>query len=206
MEFREFLNLFKKYKLIFGIILATVIIIGFIWSSYQSRFYLGSMAINISRENSQSTEIISQQYDQFYRLQADEKFGDNIVNWSKDLGFIDVVKKEFTQRDDWNKIIQIKATKLSSSYIKVDFKTKDYQSAFLLGKILENKIKAKNQELNSNQKEGWFKLIIDEAYVAKNDFNIYKVFLISLFLGLFLGLFGVLMRHYFNLSTNENRN
>jgi uncharacterized protein involved in exopolysaccharide biosynthesis len=206
MELKEFLKLFKKYKVTFFFILALFILGGFFWNSYQSQFYLGSMAVNISREN-YSVEKDQQQYDQFYRLQADEKFGDNIVNWVKDPGFINIIEKEFAKKDDWSKVVGgVRATKLSSSYVKIDFKTKDHQSAFLLGKILENKLKTKNQALNSDQESGWFKLVIDEAYIAKNQFNIYRVFFISFILGVLIGFFGILMRYYLNFSTNENRN
>lgn len=205
MELREFLKLFKKYKITFGAILLLSILMGFFWHNYQSKFYLGSMAINISREG--DSEKNSQEYDHFYRLQADEKFGKNIVNWTQDPGFVNDVRKDFIEKDgDWGKIKQIKAVQLSSSYLKVDFKTESPQSAVLLGKVLEKKLKTKNQELNPRDNQDWFKLVIDQTYVTKNVFNLQAVLLVATFLGLLFGVLGVLLRHYFNFSANENRN
>lgn len=205
MELIEFLKLFKKHKIIFWFILLLIIFIGFIWQNYQSKFYLGSMAINISREK----DLIknNQQYDYFYRFQADEKFARNIISWIEDLGFIDIVRKEFIKEDgDWSKIKRIKATQLSTSYIKIDFKTEDAQSAVLLGKILERQLKIKNQELKPKESQNWFKLIIDKTHVIKNIFDISLVLAVATFLGLLLATFGVLLRHYFNFLADENRN
>lgn len=205
MELREFLKLFKKYKFTFGAVLLLAVLVGFFWHSYQSKFYVGSMAVNISREG--DLEKDSQQYDHFYRLQADEKFGKNIINWIQDPGFVNNIRKDFIGEDgDWGKIKQIKAVQLSSSYLKINFKTEDPQSAVLLGKVLEKNLKTKNQGLNSGENQNWFKLMIDQAHVTKNVFNLYAVLLVATFLGLLFGILGVLLRHYFNSSANENRN
>ncbi len=205
MELKEFLKLFKKYKFTFGLILLGVVFVGFFWYNYQSKFYISSMAINISREG--DLEKDNQEYDHFYRLQADEKFGKNIINWIQDPGFINNVRKDFIEKGgDWGKFKQIKIVQLSSSYLKVTLKTKNSQSAVLLSKVLEKNLKTKNQGLNPKEKQNWFKLVIDQVHVTKNVFNLYMVLLVATFLGLLFGILGVLLRHYFNSSANENRN
>ncbi len=198
MELKEFLNLVKKYRITFGLIVLGVFFLGLIIYNQQRKIYLGSIAINISRED--KTIINDCQYDQFYRLEADEKFGKNVVNWVSDPGLMERNRKDFgkVRKGDWSDLSKIKATQLSSNYIKVEFQSKSSQSATIFGKVLENNLIQQTQQLKSNQGDkGWFKLVIDDVRVEKNNISIYLILLISICLGFSLGIFGVLLRYYF---------
>ncbi len=205
MEFIEFLNLIRKYFTIFLILFLILFFGGLFFYKQQSQIYLGSVAVNISREG--QVETGDYQYDQFYRLEADEKFGKNIVNWLGDPGMINLNKVEFEKlrRGSWIDIYKIKAIQSSANYIKIEFKSKTSRSAFAFGNILKKTLNKKTQQLNVGQdKNNWFKLIIDDPQVSKNQVNIYLVLVVTICLGVLAGIFGVLIRHYF--SKNENRN
>jgi|GEM_PF-4064557 capsular polysaccharide biosynthesis protein len=203
MELSEFLKLLKKNLGLFLMTVFVFVFAGLIFYQYQSQKYIGTIAVNISREG--KNENKNYQYDQFYRLQADEKFGQNVVNWVSDQGFREENRKDFNQEQEgaWKNISKIKALQLSANYIKITFISEDFQSAFSLAKVLKENLQEKNQEINFNESENWFKLIIDEPYISKNSLNIYFVFLSTLILGTFFGITGVLFKNYFK---NENRN
>ncbi len=208
MEFRDFLNLMKKHLVIFWLIFLGVVVIGLVIYNQQNKLYLGSIAINITREGSLNSNK-DYQYDQFYRLQADEKFGKNIINWVGDPGLMAISRKEFKKlkKGKWEDIFKIKTTQLSANYVKVDFKSKTSKSAVVFGEALKKSLNNKNQQLNTGQnKNNWFKLIIEDTQVAKNNINIFFVLLVLSCFGILLGVFGVLVKYYFNFSENENRN
>ena len=142
---------------------------------------------------------LNYQYDQYYRLQADEKFGKNIINWIDDLAFIETNRADFekVRRDQWQNISGIKATQLSANYLKVEYKAKDFESAVLFSRILKNNLKKKNQALNVGQEKNWFELVTDDAYVTKNNPNKFISIFVLLVFGSLLGILGVLLRHYF---------
>ena len=206
MELKEFVEVFKKYFYTFVIVFAIVLLAGLIWRNFQAKFYLASVAVNISREGQVKNK--DYQYDQFYQLQADEKFGKNIVNWLGDPGFLEASKHDFktTKIGKQTEIYKLKATQLSSNYIKVEYKTKNPQAAVLFGKILKKNLNDKNEKLNIGGNENWFKLIIDDAHVEKSHIGLTPFLIVLSVLGSLFGLLGVLLRHYFNFSENENRN
>jgi len=206
MELNEFLRLLKNNLGIFLVVLLFFVLGGLVFYQYQARFYIGTIAVNISREG--KNENRDYQYDQFYRLQADEKFGQNIVNWVSDRGFLEDNRKDFNQKKsgEWQAISKIKAIQLSSNYIKITFQAKDSQSADVFGEILKENLKKQNKKINFNKSQNWFKLVIDKACVNQKDLNIYFVFALASALGIFFGILTVLLIDYFNYYKNENRN
>jgi hypothetical protein len=205
MELKEFLNLIKKSPITFVVLFLIVFFTGLLWYDKESKLYQGSVAINISRGDKDLME--DYQYDQFYRLQADEKFGKNVVSWVGDPGLMELSRKDFVRirKEGWGDISKVKAIQSAPNYVKVQFKSKTQQSAVIFGKILGKNLNKKTQELNIDQDEkNWFKLTANDVYVAKNLVNVYFVLIVSACLGLLLGIFGVLIMHYF--SGNENRN
>jgi len=205
MELIEFFNLIKKHLVVFIVIFLIVFFGGLIWHDKETKLYQASVTINLSREG--QLEILDYQYDQFYRLQADEKFGKNVVSWVGDPGLMAAIKESFIgfEKGSWSDISRIKTKQLASSYIKVEFKSKTSQSAIVFGEALGRTLDKKTQQLNIQQAEKkWFKLIIDKTQVVKNDVNTFLVLLSFSCFGILLGVFGVLIIYYF--SENENRN
>ena len=204
MELKEFLALIRKYRITFFMIILVVFFLGLVIYNQQRKIYLGSIAVNISREDKMI--INGYQYDQFYRLEADEKFGKNVVNWIGDPGLMELNRKDFMKvhKGNWSDISKTKAVQLSANYIKVSFKSKTLSSATVFGKVIKNNLNRKTQQLKSDQRDkNWFKLVIDDVQVGKNNVNIYLISLISICLGVLSGIFGVLLRYYFEKTLKK---
>jgi hypothetical protein len=114
------------------------------------------------------------------------------------------VEFEKIKRGSWDDISKIKAIQASANYIKIEFKSKTPRSALVFGKVIKKNLIRKTEQLNVGQeKNNWFKLIIDEPQVSRNNVNFYLVLVATICLAILLGILGVLLRHYF--SKDENR-
>lgn len=206
MELKEFIDLLKNNIKVFWLILIGAIFVGLGIFNYQKSFYVASIGVDIAREKENIKDSPNYQYDQFYRLQADEKFGQNIVSWLEDPSFNNLNQKDFEkgQVGEWSDISGIKVFQPSANYLKIDFKSKNPLSAHLFGKVLKENLKERTEQLNFSQSDNWFKLIFSQTYVAKNNPNIYIFLIVSILLGSFLGFLAVLFKDYF--QKNENRN
>lgn len=204
MELIELFNLIKKNQVVFAGVFLLVFLSGLFFYHQQNQIYLASMAINISREKQNANQ--DYQYDQFYRLQADEKFGQNIVNWVGDSGLMNNSKEDFIAlgKGNWEDISKVKAVQASSNYIKVEFKSKTPSSALVFGKVLKENLNKKNQQLGGDKEQNnWFKLIIDDTQVVKNKVNFPFFLITTILLAILMGIFGVLLAHYFDKASKN---
>jgi capsular polysaccharide biosynthesis protein len=205
MELKEFIELLKSNLKLFLLILIGAVLISLVIFNYQKNLYIASIGVDIAREKEVPINNGDYQYDQFYRLQADEKFGQNIVSWLEDSSFNNLNRKDFekSQIGSWGDVFGIKASQPSANYLKISFKSKDPRSAHLFGKVLKENLKERTGQLNFSQSDNWFKLIFSETYVTQNNPNIYIFLIVSFLLGFFLGFLAVLFKDYF--QKNENR-
>ena len=81
MELREYIAIFNKYQKTFLITLVLCVTIGVGTYVLQPVRYATEVMLNVTRKGVQQTT--DYRYDDFYRLQADEKFGETIVEWLK---------------------------------------------------------------------------------------------------------------------------
>lgn len=206
MELKEFIELLKNNSKVFLLILIGSIFVGLGIFNYQKSFYVASIGVDIAREKEISSNDNDYEYDQFYRLQADEKFGQNIVSWLEDPSFNNLNRKDFEkgQVGNWEDIFGVKVSQPSTNYLKINFNSKDPRSAHLFGKVLKENLKEKTEQLNFSQSNNWFKLIFSETYVTQNNPNIYIFLIVGALLGSFLGFLTILFKDYF--QKNENRN
>jgi capsular polysaccharide biosynthesis protein len=82
MELKEYINIIKKELKLFISITVIIILAAFAYFYLRPVSYLASLTLNITRLGSQETPDFK--YDDFYRLQADEKFAETLVQWLKD--------------------------------------------------------------------------------------------------------------------------
>ena len=79
MELREFIGIFvKDRKVFFGIIFAAALL-GALVFRFQPERYETALTLNVARTEADTAS--DYKYDQFYRLQADERFADTVVRW-----------------------------------------------------------------------------------------------------------------------------
>ncbi len=79
MEFKEWLDIFRKRTRMMITVILGCIAVGVLWYVFQPRGLAADLTLNVTRIGSQETS--DYKYDDFYRLQADERFADTVVRW-----------------------------------------------------------------------------------------------------------------------------
>ncbi len=199
MELKELLKLLKEKRKIFFVVCFGVIFLSLGWLLVKKTQYQASMALHIARNEVSQAE--QYQYDQYYRLLADEKFADTIVRWADDP---QIARKIFSDAEieikgnnlgNFSKLI--KAEKLSPNFIRFSFSAKNKENAEKIALSVEKNFVEKNNLLNQNsQDKNWFMLVFDKAIIIEHRINPFLVLVISAIAGAFLGFFSVLFHHY----------
>jgi capsular polysaccharide biosynthesis protein len=199
MELKEYLKILrKKIKLFLGIVLLFLLVIPS-YFIFQSKSYEVSLNLDITRAGSQKSK--NYKFDDFYRLQADEKFADTIVEWLKSPSVVSEIWEKAEQANADLSFKQLKkmfrANKVSSQVIAVNFSVKNKKEAGKIARAIEVVINKNTQELNKNQQqENWFEIIIRGPIVKLKSYNLALIYGLSLVAGLFFGFWIVLMKHY----------
>lgn len=191
MELKEFLAIFqKRANLFFGIILAALVL-GALFFFFQPAKYRAELVLNVTRSGQEKTA--DYQYDDFYRLQADERFADTVVRWLEAENIRNEIKKEADVSDSFEMV----AKRLSSQMIDVEISAADRRTVEKLTPAVSKVINLEADKLNEwQQKENWFKVIGDEAGVDLAIWAWHEIILIALGLGIFVAFWAVLIRHY----------
>ena len=170
------------------------------WSVRASQTYSASLLLNISRTETQSTA--DYRYDQFYRLQADDKFAETIVEWLKAPGVAqDIFAKAGINSDqktmrDLSKSFQ--AEKLSSNLVSVRYSTEtsDESAQNCSGNFVRS-FPTKPKSLNSDARDpNWFQVNTSNLIVLKNTQDLRLNLGIAALVGLFLGALLAFGKHY----------
>ncbi len=199
MELKEYLNIIKKHQQLF---FGTIIIIALVVLGY---FYLlpvrydASLTLNVTRAGSQETT--DYKYDDYYRLQADERFVDTIVEWLKSPRVVSDIYAAANMESDSSaagKLSKnITAEKRSSQIVAVSFSASTASDAQKISAGIAKVVIENTNLLNNDQKENtWFEIVSAAPVIAKYQPNYKIILLASLLLGIFLGFWGVLIKHY----------
>lgn len=200
MELKEYLKIFKDNLKLFVSVIVIVILGTFAYFTLKPVSYSASLALNITRIGSQK-ETTDYRYDDFYRLQADEKFSETIVEWLKNprtatdiLSKADVDVNSLSLRK-LSKVFV--AEKLSSQIVAVSFSANDKKSAQKISDAVLEIISKNTEALNKNQNEDtWFEVVAQNPVIIQDRFSPFILFLASLAMGMFLGFWIVLIKHY----------
>lgn len=200
MELRDYLRIWKEQKKVFWAIVLFSVLAAVIWQQSQSVSYQATLLLNIGREGKQET--LDYTYDSFYRLQADERFADTVVRW---LGAPRVVEdiygtagldaKRVSTRDLKNIFV---AKRLSSQVIEVTYADADVRTSQKVSESMVSVLNAYTESLNKENKESnWFVVIGSDPVIRDARAPLVSAMAIGLALGLFIGFWGALSRHYF---------
>lgn len=203
MDLRDYLKIFKKNIFVFLLTLLIVIGTGAAYKRYKESkpvTFGVSLLLNVTRSGIQTTD--DYRYDSFYRLQADERFADTVVRWLELPRIVTNIYNEtgIVSGDiSLRKLSKIfKSRRLSSQVIEVTFESKSAREAQDISESLTKAINQESKLLNQYQKEdNWFKIIGDEPVIKENRLEWKDVLLLSAILGLFLGVWATLIKHYF---------
>jgi capsular polysaccharide biosynthesis protein len=161
--------------------------------------YSTSLALNITRSGAQQTP--DYKYDDFYRLQADEKFAETIVKWLQDPRTVaDIYTTAGLEVSDFS-IKQLAKSfasqKLSSQFVSVSFSARSFDSAKKISDAIVNVVSKNTEELNKNQKENtWFQVVAQDPVITRDKISPLILLLASLLVGIFLAFWVVLIIHY----------
>jgi uncharacterized protein involved in exopolysaccharide biosynthesis len=199
MELRELINLFKKEKVLFGCILSGFLVIGLLWVALEPKRFESNILITIGRtEGGQDQAVSDYQYDNYYRLQADERYGDTLVRL---LATPQVTRDIFEGADLANATPAgtfFEGRKLSSQIVEITFTDTDKSKLAPLGVSLTQVLNRYTSELQSQTdgQKNWFRIVASEPVITDARTSTAQVFGIALFFGLFIGFWAVLIKHY----------
>jgi len=199
MELREYYKILKSNIAVISYTVAIAVIVAYAWSVRVSQSYNTSLLLNISRTSSQSTS--DYRYDQFYRLQADDKFAETIVEWLKSPGVSsDIFEKAGISSDQKTRLDlskSFKAEKLSSNLIGVKYSTETNDAAEKIAPAISAIISDKAKTLNSDARDpNWFQINASNLIILKNIQNLPLNLSVAALAGLFLGALLAFGKHY----------
>ncbi len=205
MELREYYKILKNNFSILVTTIAVFLVIAYAWTVRVSQSYIASVALNISRNDIQSTA--DYRYDQYYRIEADEKFSDTV----EQLFRIPGVAQEIFSRAQVNKNYTLgqlrksfKATKLSPELVEVHYTCDSKETADKISEAIASVVSERVKSLNKNSSDDtWFSIIPSNYIVSKNDQNIYLNLGVAFIGGLLVGILLAFFKHYL---TNEEQN
>lgn len=194
MELKEYIQIFRKnIKVFFGTIII-VLLLGVGLYFFLPDNHKTHLSIDVTRAGKRVGAVYQEQNDEFYRLQADERFADTVVRWLGSPRF----QSDIALESGIDEGLNLKAKRLSSQMIEVTYVTESASQSQKVADLILDAVNEKSKKLNEDQKiSNWFKVVADEPYISKNKINFYKMLGISLSLGIFFGFWMVFVFHYF---------
>ena len=199
MELKEY---YKILKLNISMVIYTIIIIvviAYAWSVRASQAYSASLLLNISRTETQSTS--DYRFDQFYRLQADDKFAETMVEWLKSPGVAKDIFDKAGVSSDQKTMRQLsksfQAEKLSSDLVGIQYSTQTADEASKIAPAIASVAAEKTKSLNAGARDpNWFEATTSNLIVLKNTQDLRINLGIAVLVGLFLGALLAFGKHY----------
>ena len=186
MELKAFLVIFVKYKKIFWQIIAGSLFCGVVFFLLQKPSFESALTLNVTRNDTQQTTEYT--YDDFYRLQADERFADTVVQWIKSSFVINQIQTVHGN---------LEAKRLSSQVIAVTYVTSTEKSAPIVAEQLITLLNTESQKLNEKQNhKDWFIIIGSAPVVRDHTFSLLFLMGLSCAIGFFIAFWVVLFVHY----------
>ncbi|MFA6194019.1 MAG: hypothetical protein WC726_04120 [Parcubacteria group bacterium] len=199
MELGEYYRIFKSNipVVIYTAIIAVVA--AYAWSVRQSQTYSASLLLNVSRTETQSTA--DYRYDQFYRLQADDKFSETIVSWLKSPGtaknIFDKAGVSSDQKTMRNLSKSFQAEKLSSNLVSVRYSTETNEESGKIAPAIASVVSEKTKALNTDVRDpNWFQISTSDLIILKNTQDLRINLGIAALVGFFLGTLLAFGKHY----------
>ena len=199
MELKEYYKILKSNfsVLIYTAIIAVVAV--YSWSVRQSQTYSASLLLNIDRTETQSTS--DYRYDQFYRLQADDKFAETVVEWLKSPGIakniFDKAGLSSDQKTMRNLSKSFQAEKLSSNLVGVRYSTQTNDESGKIAPAIASVVSEKTKALNADARDpNWFQVAASDLIILKNTQDLRVNLVIAALVGFFLGTLLAFGKHY----------
>lgn len=199
MELKEYYKILKSnISVIIYVVLIAVVAV-YAWSVRVSQTYSASLLLNISRTEFQPSS--DYRYDQFYRLQADEKFAETIIGWLKMPGVTKDIFDRAGINTDEKSMRQLgksfRAEKLSVDLVGVKYETQTEDEAKKIANAASAVISEKTKSLNAEARDSnWFKVDMSNLVILKNTQDLRVNLAIAVLAGIFIGTLFAFVKHY----------
>ncbi|MCX6762281.1 MAG: Wzz/FepE/Etk N-terminal domain-containing protein [Candidatus Moranbacteria bacterium] len=199
MELREYYKILKSNMSVVIYTAIIAIIIAYAWSVKQSQTYSASILLNIGQTETQSTA--DYRYDQFYRLQADDKFAETVVEWLKTPGIAKNIFDKAGVSSDQKTMRSLsksfQAEKLSSNIVGIRYSTQNNDEAEHIAPAVSSIISEKTKSLNADARDpNWFQINASDLIILKNTQDLRINLGIAALVGLFFGILLAFGKHY----------
>lgn len=193
MELAEYIRIFWKHRQLFVKTVAGFCAVALVVFLIQPVRYRAEITMNVARSGERATTEYS--YDDFYRLQADERFADTVVRWLESPRIVTSIARESKLTDS----LSFQADRLSSQVIRVRYVTRDEASAKRIAPAMFDVLNAETESLNNGvaTTAGWFALTGEVPSIVDGRIS-WKILLGGgAFLGVFFGFFATMLKEYF---------
>lgn len=193
MEISDYLAMIKKNIVVFIVmIVAFGGLTGYSTSS-QKPVYQTSIAIDITRHQSQKqTDVDYFQYDNYYNTQAAGAISNNIAGWFSSASVVSEIfvtagyERPEGSLKDISKIFTAKKKVADSSVIDISYSSDDAAKANDLIKRAGEIVKLKIAEYNKTDSSGSFDVFVSEPVVVEMPKMVVLNSIIAAIIGLFL--------------------
>lgn len=193
MELREFVKIFvERKKLFFGVFFGFVVS-ALLFFRFQPEKYEAALLLNVARTG--YAETADYRYDQFYRLQADERFADTVVRWLEASS----IRNEIHLLSDAPDAVvgTIRAKRLSSQVIDVRYHAEGTKELSGVDEAIVSALNHETGKLNESAKDpSWFSVVADRPVVSDARIPFWKTFAAGVAAGLFFAFWAALLSWY----------
>jgi uncharacterized protein involved in exopolysaccharide biosynthesis len=206
MDLTEYIDIFRKQARAFGLIVALSTAVAFAWQGLQPKSYDAALLLNIGRSGSQMTTEYA--YDDFYRLQADERFADTVVRWLQSPRVVEDIYAEAKIDTDTIGLRGLRGSlsgkRLSSQMVEVSYGARNERQAVELSRAIISVLNRYTESLDREGHEpGWFAVIGSDPVIRDGRTTLPVALAIGAAIGIFLGFWIVLLRYYFQSTKNR---
>lgn len=197
MDIREYWRVLQENTHFFWTIVIGLWLLSFIWFVAQPVRYEGILLVNVGRSAAEPATEYS--YDNFYRLQADERFADTLVRWLANPRIVtDILEAAGTSADSYSEAAlsgQFQAKRLSSQVVEVRFTASTREAISRYAEALITTTQKYTETLNTTQ-INWFRVVGSEPVIKDARVPAWPFLVISLCVALFVAFWAVLIKHF----------
>lgn len=199
MELKEYALILKKYKKVFFGVWLGFFAVAMLMFFLQKNLFEATLSIDLGRNKVETSQNKEAGYDQFYRLEADDRFSKNIEQWLKDPNVVNAVYAE-SKISLKNETLgslskKFKAEKLAPGYLQVRYAVEDQAQAKKISDAIREQINRKIEVLNPKE-ENWFEAVFSGPVMAPKKLPWELFFLGGLLGGLLIAFFATLTVFY----------
>ncbi len=200
MELRAFLTLFVQQRNLIAGVVGVALVCGILGYRLQGQWYQGEVLLSVTRQGTEATT--SYQYDQFYRLQADERMAETLARYLEtEIGRRETARRVSFSADREREFVRnpLTALRLSSNLIQVSYQAATPVEADRIAAALLEVGEQYVARLNESARDkNWFTLVSSEVLARDGRFTLPFALGMSFLAGFFIAFWVVIGRWYWS--------